>query len=281
MLLFISFDFYDFLDIFIVAFIFYEVYQLIKGTLAINIFVGIFLLYLFWQIVIALKMDLLNNIIGQFMGVGVLAVIIIFQPEIRQFLLILGNREFIDKKFSFDSLLGKGTSPLEQQKIDEIAYACANMSANKTGALLVITEHKFIKSIIQSGDILNAEISSRLIENIFFKNSPLHDGAVIIRGNRILAARCILPLSKDSSLPASMGMRHRAAIGVTEVANVLVIVISEETGKISVFKPGEQFIDINTYTVKKLLYEYLGIFFEDESSVFAETISSSPKNHNF
>ncbi|HON18829.1 MAG TPA: diadenylate cyclase CdaA [Salinivirgaceae bacterium] len=256
--LFITFDFFDFLDILIVAILFYEVYQLIKGTIAINIFVGIFLIYLFWQIVIAFKMELLNTIIGQFMGVGVLAVIIIFQPEIRQFLLMLGNRDFLDKKFNFDTLFNKNPE-ISLQKIDEIAYACANMSGTKTGALIVISEYKIPKSIIQSGDILNAEISARLLENIFFKNSPLHDGAVIVRNNRVLAARCILPLSSSSDLPPSMGMRHRAAIGITEVTNVFVIVVSEETGKISAFKPGEQFIDIDTSTLKELLADYLGL----------------------
>jgi DNA integrity scanning protein DisA with diadenylate cyclase activity len=133
------------------------------------------------------------------------------------------------------------------------------MSATKTGALMVITTHGQLHSIVQSGDLINADLSSRLIENIFFKNSPLHDGAVIIRDSKVVAARCILPITKSTNVPASMGMRHRAAIGVTEMANVLVVVVSEETGNISVFKPGQEFIDIDASTLKFLIAEYLSI----------------------
>ncbi len=257
--LFITIGFFDIVDIVLVAILLYQSYMLIRGTIAINIFTGIFLIYIFWQLVSAFKMDLLNTIIGQFMGVGMIALIVVFQQEIRRFLLMLGTREFFNKRFSFDSLLNKPSLKFRYDQIESVAYACSNMSAAKTGALIVITNHGQLHSVIQTGDLINAVISSRLIENIFFKNSPLHDGAMIIRDSRIIAARCILPVTKSTSVPANMGLRHRAAIGMTEVANVFVIVVSEETGNISVFKSEQEFIDIDTETLKFLLSEYLSI----------------------
>ncbi|HPW66016.1 MAG TPA: diadenylate cyclase CdaA [Salinivirgaceae bacterium] len=257
--LFITIGFFDIVDIVLVAILLYQVYMLIRGTVAINIFTGIFLIYLFWQFVGAFKMDLLSTIIGQFMGVGMIALIVVFQQEIRRFLLVLGTREFFNKKFSFESLFSRPNLKFLYDQIESIAYACSNMSAAKTGALIVITNHGQLHSIVQTGDLINADISSRLIENIFFKNSPLHDGAMIIRESKIIAARCILPITKSTTVPASMGLRHRAAIGITEVANVIAIVVSEETGNISVFKSEQEFVDIDTDTLKFLLSEYLSI----------------------
>lgn len=257
--LFISIGVFDIIDILVVAFLLYQVYQLIRGTVAINIFIGIFLVYILWQMVSAFKMDLLNTIIGQFMGVGVIALIVVFQQEIRRFLLLLGTREFFNKSFSFDTLLNKPTVRIRSEHVESIVYACSNMAATKTGALIVISTHGQLQSITVSGDMINADLSTRLLENIFFKNSPLHDGAVVIRDAKIVAARCILPLTKSTAVPASMGMRHRAAIGITETTNVLVIVVSEETGNISVFKSEQEFIDINAALLKLLLSEYLNI----------------------
>ncbi|HOG20328.1 MAG TPA: diadenylate cyclase CdaA [Salinivirgaceae bacterium] len=257
--LFITIGFFDIVDILLVAILLYQAYMLIRGTVAINIFIGIFVIYLFWQLVGAFKMDLLNTIIGQFMGVGMIALIVVFQQEIRRFLLVLGTREFFNKKFSFESLFNRPNLRFRYDQIESIVYACSNMSASKTGALMVITHHGQLHSIVQTGDLINADISSRLIENIFFKNSPLHDGAMIIRDSKIIAARCILPVTKSTTVPASMGLRHRAAIGITEVANVMAVVVSEETGNISVFKSEQEFIDIDTETLKFLLSEYLSI----------------------
>ncbi|MDD4747115.1 MAG: diadenylate cyclase CdaA [Salinivirgaceae bacterium] len=257
--LFISIGVFDIIDIFVVAFLLYQVYQLIRGTVAINIFIGIFLVYILWQMVSAFKMDLLNTIIGQFMGVGVIALIVVFQQEIRRFLLLLGTREFFNKSFSFDTLLNKHTVRIRPEHVESIVYACSNMAATKTGALIVISTYGQLHSITASGDMINADLSTRLLENIFFKNSPLHDGAVVIRDTKIIAARCILPLTKSTAVPASMGMRHRAAIGITETTNVFVIVVSEETGNISVFKSEQEFIDINAALLKSLLIEYLNI----------------------
>ena len=257
--LFISVGIFDIIDILVVAFLLYQIYLLIRGTVAINIFIGIFLIYILWQMVRAFKMDLLNTIIGQFMGVGVIALIVVFQQEIRRFLLLLGTREFFNKSFSFDTLLNKPTVRIRSEHVESIVYACSNMAATKTGALIVISTHGQLQSITVSGDMINADLSTRLLENIFFKNSPLHDGAVVIRDAKIVAARCILPLTKSTAVPASMGMRHRAAIGITETTNVLVIVVSEETGNISVFKSEQEFIDINAALLKLLLSEYLNI----------------------
>ena len=266
--LFISIGIFDIIDILVVAFLLYQVYLLIRGTIAINIFIGIFLIYILWQIVNAFKMDLLNTIIGQFMGVGVIALIVVFQQEIRRFLLMLGTREFFNKSFSFDALLNKPTVKVRTEHIESIVYACSNMAATKTGALIVISTHGQLHSVIVSGDVINADLSTRLLENIFFKNSPLHDGAVIIRDTKIIAARCILPITKSTAVPANMGMRHRAAIGITETTNVLVIVVSEETGNISVFKSGQEFIDINAAFLKTVLTEYLNIDIKNEKNSY-------------
>jgi len=236
--------------------------MLIRGTIAINIFTGILIILFLWQIVSALKMDLLNTIIGQFIGVGFIALIVVFQQEIRRFLLVLGTNDFFQRKTIFDSFLKKATLNFQYKDVESVVYACSNMSAAKTGALIVMTDHTQLKSVIQSGDIINADLSSRLLENIFFKNSPLHDGAVIIQDSKILAARCILPITKSTSVPASMGMRHRAAIGITEEANVLVAVVSEETGHISAFKSGQEFVDIDAATLKNLVADYFKLVSE-------------------
>ena len=254
--LFISIGFFDILDILIVAFLLYQLYMLIRGTIAINIFAGILIIYFLWLIVAALKMDLLNTIISQFMGVGFIALIVVFQQEIRRFLLMLGTQDFFNRKSIFDGFLNRQSVKFQEKDVDSIVYACSNMAATRTGALIVMTDYTQLKSIIQSGDTLNADLSSRLLENIFFKNSPLHDGAVVIQDAKIIAARCILPITKDNSIPASMGMRHRAAIGITEAANVLVAVVSEETGNISAFKSGQKFVDIDANVLRDLVSKY-------------------------
>lgn len=257
--LFIKIGIFDILDIVLFAFLLYQIYLLIKGTIAISIFVGIFVVYIFYQVVSAFKMDLLSTIIGQFMSVGMITLVVVFQQEIRRFLLMLGNREFFDKRFTFGSLLGRPGGSERVEMVDAVAAACASMSASRTGALIVVASQAPLKNIVQTGDVVNADVSVRLIENIFFKNSPLHDGAMVIRDNRIVAARCILPLTQSAAVPASMGMRHRAAIGLTEATNALVVVVSEETGNISVFKPGQEFVNIDTETLKKLVVGYLDL----------------------
>jgi uncharacterized protein (TIGR00159 family) len=232
--LFISIRILDVIDILLVAFLLYQIYMLIRGTVAINIFLGIFTLYIFWLVVKALNMELLSSILGQIIGVGVIALIIVFQQEIRRFLLLLGTRYFSKNRFSIEKLLMlKGEKYDTPVNIEGIVRACRNMSEARVGALIVITQKSNLQLYAETGDIINAETSSRLIENIFFKNSPLHDGAMIIKNNLIYAVRCILPLTEKTNLSASYGLRHRAALGISEITDALVVVVSEETGKIS------------------------------------------------
>lgn len=238
-LIFISIRILDVLDILLFAFLLYQAYKLIKGTIAINIFVGIFAVYLLWLFVKALNMQLLNSILGLFFGVGVVAIIIVFQPELRKGFLLLGSRYFSQDKFPFLRHL-QGTNNYFSIKVDEIIIACRTMSLTKTGALIVIQKSSGLSGIIKIKDILDAKTSSRLLVNIFFKNSPLHDGAVIIDGDTIHAARCILPISEKYIL-GDYGMRHRAAIGITEITDAVVVVVSEETGNISFIKEGKMY----------------------------------------
>jgi uncharacterized protein (TIGR00159 family) len=240
---FITIRFLDILDILLVAFLLYQIYNLIRGTTAINIFIGIFTLYLLWLVVKALNMNLLSSILGQVIGVGVIALIIVFQQEVRRFLLIISTRYITNRKFSLDNLFSFGDNKVVEVKIDSIVSACSNMSAFKTGALIAISKKTDLMNFSRTGDVINADTSSRLLESIFFKNSPLHDGAVIIRKGKIAAARCVLPTTDRIDLPPQFGMRHRAALGLAEKTDAVVILVSEETGSISFAK--EESIETN------------------------------------
>lgn len=250
---FITIRFLDILDILLVAFLLYQIYNLIRGTTAINIFIGIFLLYLLWLIVKALNMDLLSSILGQVIGVGVIALIIVFQQEIRRFLLIISTRYITNRKFSFEKLFSFGEKEELEVNIDAIVNACSNMSAFKTGALIAITKSSDLLSFIRTGDIINADTSNRLLESIFFKNSPLHDGAVIIKKDRIVAARCVLPATERINLPPQFGMRHRAALGITEKTDAVVVIVSEETGAISFAKQDNIETNIGPNRLRQIL----------------------------
>jgi diadenylate cyclase len=245
-LLFITFRWLDVIDILLVAIIMFQLYKLVKGTVAIKIFLGILAIYLFWKIVEALQMELLSEILGQFIGVGVLALIIVFQQEIRRFLLLIGNNSFFSGKRR--SRLFRIISPNESNKttleVDQIISASKNLSRTKTGALIIIDIKSELRYYSTTGEKINATLSAAILESIFFKNSPLHDGGVIIENNKIIAARCILPVSENQEFPAHFGLRHRAAAGITETSRSIAIIISEETGKISVAKEGR--ISYNT-----------------------------------
>ena len=239
MMAFITIRFLDFIDILLVTLLLYQLYRLLKGTVAFNIIIGLFLLYLLWLIVKLLNMELIGSIMGQFIGVGVLALIIVFHPEIRKFLVFVGTHYNINKVFALDKLMGTSKKrTINQEQIDIMVDACFSMAKSHTGALIVITNDLELNEQVNSGERLNAKISSSLIRTIFFKNSPLHDGAVIIRGNRIAAAGCILPLTQKE-IEKSMGLRHRAAIGITENSDAVCIIVSEEKGTISFAKDGE------------------------------------------
>ncbi len=253
---FLDIRFLDILDIFLVAWLMYQLFMFIKGTVAINIFVGIFSIYLVWLLVKALKMQLLGSILGQVMGVGMVALIIVFQQELRRFFLLVGTRYFTNRNFSLERIFSPfGKTKSENMNIPAIVTACRHMAMTKTGALIVIQKNSDLSIYSETGEFLNAEISSRTIEAIFFKNAPLHDGAMIVKDDRILAASCVLPISDDKTLPKHLGMRHRAALGIAENTDSFVIIVSEETGYISYAQYGKVNTNITPGELTKMLEE--------------------------
>tara|TARA_B100001146_G_scaffold209472_1_gene206481 strand:+ start:40712 stop:41497 length:786 start_codon:yes stop_codon:yes gene_type:complete len=229
----------DIIDIVLVAFLLYYLYKLVKGTVAINIFVGIVILYAIWKLTELLQMELFSKILGGFLGVGMFALIVVFQQEIRKFLLMLGSTNFKARKRFFKrfNLLSKEATTLHNTKA--IVDACRKMSKTKTGALIVIQRNNSLDFVKNTGDTMNAEVNRPIIESIFFKNSPLHDGAIIIEDNTITATRVILPVSNDRRIPQRFGLRHRAAVGITEKTDAVCLVVSEENGQISYLKEGD------------------------------------------
>lgn len=248
--LFINIRILDVIDILLLAFLLYKLYQFLKGTAAIKIFFGVIAIYLVWKIVKALQMELLSEILGAFIGGGFIALIVVFQPEIRKFLLMLGTHSFINKKILFWKIKTHNGFTLNT---DPIIQACQKMAESKTGALIVLAQKNNLEQFVDTGEIINAEISESLLENIFFKNTPLHDGAVIITNNKIKAARCILPVSNNSSIPPRFGLRHRSAVGVTEQSDSIALIVSEETGKISYSKYGNIKSNIKIGSLKNYL----------------------------
>lgn len=238
---FIHINIIDIVDIFLVAMLMFQLYRLIRGTSAIGIFAGILIVYLLWIVIRALGMELLSLILGQVIGVGVIALIIVFQPEIRRFLLLLGNKYAGQRGSFIKHLLSSERTDIDERKrwIQELATACGHMSMTKTGVLIVIGRNNDVQSLETGGQKIDAIISADLLENIFFKNSPLHDGAVVIYGDRLAAARCLLPTSERADIPSYLGTRHRAAIGASELTDSIVIVVSEETGTISMVENGD------------------------------------------
>ena len=236
---FLDFNFLDILDIVLVAVLLYYIYQLIRGTVAINIFIGIAIVYLIWKLTLALQMELLSDILGKFLGGGFIALIIVFQQEIRRFLLMVGSTNFASKKGVLKRLKFLKSDEITTTDVESIVLACSAMSKTKTGALIVLERNNNLDLIKQTGDEMHAEVNKPLLASIFYKNSPLHDGAIIIEDNVITATRVILPLEKDITIPARFGLRHRAAIGVTMRYDALALVVSEETGQISYIKNGE------------------------------------------
>lgn len=236
----VNITFIDILDIIIVGMLIYWLIRFIRGTAALNIFAGVLFLYVVWIASTALQMKLLSSILGQVLGVGVIALIVIFQPEIRRFLLRFGAK--YAKPASgriFRKLVKSGKSVgMSATTLEEITGACRKMAETKTGALIVISHNSPLQYIVETGDTIDANINRRLIENIFFKNTPLHDGAMVISHDKIIAARCTLPITENQDIPPRYGMRHRAAIGISEQSDASVIVVSEETGEISFVENG-------------------------------------------
>jgi len=251
---FLNIGFVDILDIVLVAYLFYRLYMLLKGTVAINIFAGILTVWAIWWIVKALDMQLLSTILGQFISLGVLALIIVFQQELRRFFLVIGSQYLKNVNLSIEHIFAKILKEEPEVKVYSIAVACINMAKKKTGALIVISNNSTLEAYSSEGIILDADTSGPLLETIFFKNSPLHDGAVLIVKDKIYAAGCVLPVSKSNTLPQRYGLRHRSALGISEViTNAFVITVSEETGEISYFKNGEFFPNIKGSDLRRIL----------------------------
>ncbi len=228
----------DIIDIILVALLFYQLYMLIRGTVAFSITMGIAVIYIFWWAVRAMQMELLSTILGSVLGVGVIALIIVFQQEIRRFLIFIGSRYVEGNRISVVKILNLRLESKPQVKIRSIMKAVMQFSLEKTGALIVIGKKSNMDMYAETGDVLNAETSSRLFVSIFNKTSPLHDGAVIVENDKVKAARVILPVTEKMDLPPEYGLRHRAGLGISEVTDSLVIIVSEETGQISIAENG-------------------------------------------
>jgi len=235
--------FWDLLDILIVGFLLFQVYKLLKGSLGFNIFVGLVLVYLVWRIVSALEMPLLSSILGQFVSVGMIALLVLFQPEVRRFLLFVGQGS-LETRFKFLERFFKQNqntdlkSVAREETIRSITRAFEQMSETRTGALVVFTNAPNLEGLYSSGIMINGKVSTQLILSIFNKESPLHDGAMIIKDAEIITASCVLPVSDRPDIPQRLGLRHRAAVGISEHSNVLAFIVSEETGKISYARGG-------------------------------------------
>jgi len=249
----IHFGLKDAIDILIVAFFLYKIYRLMKNSGSIALFFGVLSFVAIWVLISqVLEMRLMGAILDKFISVGVVVLVILFQDEIRRFLLALGSSKGWN-------ILSKLLSPKSNKVADDLSYimpivlAAMNMAKSKTGALIVIQQQMTLDLYIQTGEVLNANLSSHLLENIFFKNSPLHDGAVIISEKKIKAASCILPVSQKSDIPKGLGLRHRSALGMSQETDAKVIVISEESGKISIAEKGKLYINISGEELQKRL----------------------------
>lgn len=247
----------DLLDIFLVGLLLYQLYRLVHGSLAFNIFIGIIIIYLVALVVRSANMTLFSGILDQFLGVGVIALLIVFQPEVRRFLLYVGRTGRLGKgglwrRFSVKKW--RQTSETERE-INAIVRAIDNLSRTSTGALVIVAFTSRLQFVVNTGVQLDARISGSLLESIFYKNSPLHDGAVIIADHQILAAKCVLPVTDNPDLPRHLGMRHRAAVGITEHSDALAIIVSEERGEISYAHEGELVQDVDGVQLKSFIYK--------------------------
>lgn len=241
----------DVIDIVLVAFLLYYAYRLIKGTVAINIFIGIVIIYAIWKITEFLDMEMLSKILGGFLGVGMVALVVVFQQEIRRFLLMVGSTNFSARRKFIKQFRSNESDTITDT--DAIVLACEKMGKSKTGALIVFKRHNSLDFVKTTGDKMNIEINQPIIESIFFKNSPLHDGAIIIEENTVTATRVILPVTNDREIPQRFGLRHRAAVSITEKTDAICIAVSEENGQISYLKEGEFVLFDGTEDLTKLL----------------------------
>ncbi|MCF0174444.1 MAG: TIGR00159 family protein [Bacteroidales bacterium] len=260
---FLHFTIVDVVDVILVALLIFFVFRAMRGSNAVSIFVAIVSLYLLWIVVDAFNLKITSAIMGRVLDVGVLAIIVIFQPEIRRFLMKMGGnsriksaRNFFSNIFSHHENAAYGPGKMTTDSINELCKAVQEMSDAKTGALIVLQQDDPLDDVIGTGDLIDSKISKRLIMNIFFKNSPLHDGAMIISNDKIVAARCTLPNTSQTDIPAHYGMRHRAALGIGEETDVYVILVSEETGQIRLAKGNEIVAIDNINNLKQLLMSH-------------------------
>lgn len=258
---FLNISLWDVLDVTIVAYLLYQLYKLLRGSIAFNIFIGLLSLYVIWFVVNQLNMELLSSILDQFAKVGIIVLIIIFQPEVRRFLLLLGNSTLKRHSSFLNKVLDRGNMSASKEDRAHcqtaIAKALLRMSRRREGALIVFTRGVNLEGIVSGGVVMDAKISQGLIESVFNKDSPLHDGAMLIEHQQILKASVILPVSEKTSLPKSVGLRHRAAVGVTEKANVVAFIVSEETGGISYAYEGVLERKLSEERLHSLLKTYL------------------------
>jgi uncharacterized protein (TIGR00159 family) len=250
--LFFEFGIKDFIDILLVAFLLYYTYKLMKASGSINVFTGILVFILIWLVVSqVLEMKLLGSIFDKLVSVGVLALIILFQDEIRRFLLTLGSHKHASALVRF--FTGNEKDNLKHDEIMPVVMACLNMAKQKVGALIIIEHNLPLEEVVHTGEVIDANINQRLIENIFFKNSPLHDGAMVISKGRIKAAGCILPVSHNLDIPKELGLRHRAGMGISQESDAHAIIVSEETGAISVAYEGQFYLRLNAEELESML----------------------------
>ena len=248
----ISFSPIDFIEILIIAFLFYHILLWIKSTKAWNLFKGIIVILLFVLVSAIFQMNTILWLAERTLNVGLIALVIIFQPELRKALENLGEKNFFGKIFNFSK---SEECKFSDRTIEELIKACYAMGKVRTGALIVIEDEILLNEYIRTGIDIDAILSSQLLINIFEKNTPLHDGAVIVRGDRVVSATCYLPLSDSLSLSKNLGTRHRAAVGVSEVSDSLTIVVSEETGKVSIASKGQIYHGIDAdFLREKLQY---------------------------
>ena len=247
--------FVDILDVLLVALLIFELYRLVRGTNVLRIFWAVVAIYIFWRIADLFNMRFCSQIFGGIISIGIIALVIVFQPEVRKFLLLIGTKtqltgDTVVKRFQFWRRdMGRRTGI----NLEPYISACMHMSATKTGALIIFQRSNSVEELVRTGETLNAQVSSALLEALFFKNSPLHDGAVIVKDNTVLAARCILPVTSRTDIDPNLGLRHRSAIGVTEQLDVVSVIVSEETGAISYALEGEIHHDVTPAQLRQAL----------------------------
>ncbi|WP_440999954.1 diadenylate cyclase CdaA [Fodinibius sp. SL11] len=265
---FLEFGIRDFIEVLIITMVLFYLYRWIRGTFAIQAAVGLVFIIIINAAVSALGLTTINFILRAILDVGILAVFIIFQPEIRKLLYSLGQNTNLDRFFVHSN---------SDTIIDEVVDAVRDMSHTKTGALIVFARSSTLQDLVDVGVKLDAKVNSELLKTIFNKNTPLHDGAIVIRNNRIVAASCYLPISQNQNISSVFGTRHRAAVGITETNNVFVVVVSEESGRISIAKNGSLTSGLTIQKLRSEMQEALGEHDIDEDDVAFSSAQSELK----